>query len=180
MRFMREIGFWLSLGVTFALSAQSWADGPTSVDSSALKDNSSGGIVSRLFPDDDKGPPWRMKAKRQKDRMENATAKKPARSKSDANKAEVKKVEDATPKEPSPREKELAEVRQAQAAYLRRLADCDQLRDIALKTNDENLNRQADEIQAQAWSIYTKRVASHSSELASGMAEQKDLGAKEE
>jgi hypothetical protein len=121
-----------------------------------------------------------MKAKREKDRQENASAKKSARSPSNTNKAEVKKVGDATPKELSPREKELAEVKREQAAYLRRLADCDQIREIALKNNDEELNRQADELQAQAWSIYTKRVAAHSSEIASGTNDQKNGRAKED
>jgi len=180
MRIGGITGIGLGLFGTFALSAVAWADGPVGGDNPAFKDTSSNGIISRLFPDDDKGPPWRMKAKRQKDRLENPTGRKPTRSKSDSNKAEVKKPAETTPKEPTQREKELAEVKREQAAYLRRLAVCDQLRDIALKNNDENLNRQADELQAQAWSIYSKHVASHSSESDSGASDQKEMGAKEE
>jgi hypothetical protein len=159
----------LSLGLwgTIALGAVAWADGPNRGENPAFQDNQSGGIISRLFPDDDKGPPWRMKAKKQRDRLENSAAKKSAhskgdsnKSKSDTNKVEVKNQTEPAPKEPSPQEKELAEVKREQADYLRRLAACDRMKEIALKNNDENLNRQADELQAQAWAIYSKHTAS--------------------
>ena len=55
---------------------------------------------------------------------------------------------------------QVAALKRDQAEYLRRLAVCDQLREVALKNNDENLSRQADELQAQAWTIYSKHVAS--------------------
>jgi hypothetical protein len=162
MRKLTMMGLGLCTFGAFTLGTRVWADGPNKGDSPAVQDNPSSGIISRLFPDDDKGPIWRIKAKRQKDRLENATAKKSARSKSDSNKTEVKKPVDSAPKEPNAHEKEMAEVKREQAAYLRRLAVCDQLRDIALKNNDDNLNRQADELQAQAWAIYSKHVASFS------------------
>jgi hypothetical protein len=116
-----------------------------------------------------------MKAKKQRDRLENSAAKKSARSKgdsnkgkSDSNKGEVKNQIEPAPKEPSPQEKELAEVKREQAAYLRRLAVCDQMREIAIKNNDDNLNRQADELQAQAWAIYSKHTVSLSTGNAPG------------
>ncbi len=168
---MRKTGIMeLGLGLlgTFALGAVAWADGPNKSDNAALQDYQSSGIISRLFPDDDKGPPWRMKAKKQKDRLENSAAKKSALSKSDSTKLEVKKQTEPAVKEPSPREKELAEVKREQAAYLRRLAVCDQMREIALKNNDENLNRQADELQAQAWAIYSKHTGSFATGKAPG------------
>jgi hypothetical protein len=180
MRFSGILGIGLSLIGAVALNGGAWADGPAGGDNPAFKDNSSNGIVSRLFPDDNMGPPWRMKAKRQKDRMENPTGKKPTQTKIDSKKAEVKKPVESAPKEPSAREKELAEVKREQADYLRRLAVCDQLRDIALKNSDESLNRQADELQAQAWSIYTKHVAAHSVEAASGSKDLNETGSKEE
>jgi hypothetical protein len=145
-----------------ALGISARADGPNKGDNSVVPDNSSTGIISRLFPDDDKGPVWRIKAKRQKDRLDNATAKKLARTKSEPKKVEDKNTVEASPKEADVHEKEMAEVKREQAAYLRRLAVCDQMRDIALKNNDEKLNRQADELQAQAWAIYSKRIASFS------------------
>lgn len=160
---MRKSGIMgLGLGVlgTFALGTAVWADGPNKADNPVPADNPSSGIISRLFPDDNQGPPWRMKAKKQKDRLENT--QKSAQRKSDANKVAAQKPVSAAPKEPTQHEKEQAEVKREQAAYLRRLAVCDQLRDIALKSNDENLNRQADELQAQAWAIYSKHTASFS------------------
>ncbi len=168
---MRKLGI-LALGLSifgaFTLVTPAWGDGPNKGDNPALQDNQSSGIMSRLFPDDDKGPIWRIKAKRQKDRLENVTAKKSTRSKGDSNKAEVKKPVEAAPKEPTPHEREMAEVKREQTAYLRRLAVCDQLRDIALKNNDENLNRQADELQSQAWDIYSKHVTTISANLRPG------------
>jgi hypothetical protein len=126
----------------------------------SFADNQSTGIVSRLFPDDDKGPPWRLKAKKQKDRLEHSAATKSAPSKRDSNKKdETNKPVETVAKEPSKREKEMADIKREQAAYFRRLAVCDQLRDVALKNNDENLRRQAEELEAQASAIYFKQTA---------------------
>jgi hypothetical protein len=40
------------------------------------------------------------------------------------------------------------------------LAVCDQLREIALQKNDDELSHQADELQAQAWAVYSKHIVS--------------------
>ncbi len=45
-------------------------------------------------------------------------------------------------------------------AFMRRMAVCDRLRQIAEATNDADLGRQADALQEQAWLIYTRRTAS--------------------
>lgn len=45
-----------------------------------------------------------------------------------------------------------------QRAFLRRLAVCDRLRQIAIQTNDEGLFRQADQLQEQAWSLCLERT----------------------
>jgi hypothetical protein len=149
---MVELG--LALLGTIGIAAIGRAEGPKK-ENPAPAENPSSGIISRLFPDDNQGPPWRMKAKRQKEKMEHMRPS--ASSKTETTKLESKKA--AAPKEPTAQEKERAEVKREQADYLRRLAACDQLREIAIKNNDENLNRQADELQAQAWTIYTKHIA---------------------
>lgn len=165
-----ELG--LGLFGIFALGTAAWADGPNKGDNIPPADSQSSGIISRLFPDDNQGPPWRMKAKRQKDKMEHMRPSSP--SKSETTKVESKKP--AGSKEPTPQEKEQAEIKREQAAYLRRLAVCDQLRDIAFKNNDDNLNRQADELQAQAWTIYTKHIAAISKSQVGGEGNEEPGG----
>jgi hypothetical protein len=157
MRKIAILAIGSSLLGTLILAAAAWAGSKDNEPTFA--DNQSTGIVSRLFPDDDKGPPWRLKAKKQKDRLEHSSAKKPAQSKSDLNKDETHKSIETVSKEPSKREKEMADIKREQAAYFRRLAVCDQLRDVALKNNDESLRRQAEELEAQASAIYFKQTA---------------------
>lgn len=43
------------------------------------------------------------------------------------------------------------------ADWLRRVAVCTQLEDIALETNDEELRRQAESLSSRAWEMYLKR-----------------------
>jgi hypothetical protein len=141
---------------TLVLAAAAWAAGKD--NEPGIADNQSPGIVSRLFPDDDKGPPWRLKAKKQKHMLDNGSTKKSAPKKSDLNKDEANKSDNVS-KEPTKHEKEMADIKREQAAYFRRLAVCDQLRDVALKNNDENLRRQAEELESQASAIYFKQTA---------------------
>src|SRR5437773_623591 len=164
---MRKLETWgLALLGTFALGTIARADGPTKGDSGPLvQADQSPSWIARFFADDDQGPPWRVKAKKQKDRfekerLENESANKAVRKQSDRNRAETKKSNELDAKETGKRDQETAAVKREQADYLRRLAVCDQLREIALKNNDENLNRQADDLQAQAWAVYSKHVAS--------------------
>ena len=164
---MRKLETWgLALVGTFALGTIAWADGPTKGDSGPLvQADQSPSWIARFFADDDQGPPWRVKAKKQKDRfekerLENESANKAVRKQSDRNRAETKKSNELDAKETGKRDQETAAVKREQADYLRRLAVCDQLREIALKNNDDNLNRQADDLQAQAWAVYSKHVAS--------------------
>ena len=44
-----------------------------------------------------------------------------------------------------------------QRTYLRRLAVCDKLREIARESNDEELNRRADQLEQRAWSACMQR-----------------------
>ena len=128
-----------------------------------VEGDQSPGWLARFFADDDQGPAWRRKAKRQRDRLEkerleNESSKKAARKPND--RLDAKKSDEAAGQEPSRHDQEVAALKRDQAEYLRRLAVCDQIREVALKNNDENLSRQADELQAQAWTIYSKHVAS--------------------
>lgn len=48
---------------------------------------------------------------------------------------------------------------QADAAYFRRLAVCDHLREIAAAKNDAELERKAEELSEKSWQVYTKQLA---------------------
>jgi hypothetical protein len=54
---------------------------------------------------------------------------------------------------------EQAKLKREQAVYLRRLAVCDRLREVALRTNGETLSQKADQLEAQALAVYNKRIA---------------------
>src|SRR5437764_527162 len=109
------------------------ADGPTK---DSVKDSGpngqtdqSPGWFARLFADDNQGPPWRVKAKKQKDRLEkerldNEAAKKAAPKSGD------RKSNESEAKEAGMRDQEAGVIKHEQAEYLRRLAVCDQLREI--------------------------------------------------
>src|SRR5262249_39147652 len=60
---------------------------------------------------------------------------------------------------PSPAESATREQARQRNAYLRRMLVCDRLRQIAQETNDADLERQADELQEQAWAVYQKHTA---------------------
>jgi hypothetical protein len=147
------------------LGAMARADGPTKGDSGpGVEGDQSSSWIARFFADDDQGPRWRVKAKKQKERLEkerveNEAAKKALQKTSDRS---AKKSNEPEAKETDKRDRDTAAIKREQADYLRRLSVCDQLREIALKNNDDDLNRQADELQAQAWAIYSKHVASMS------------------
>jgi DNA-binding protein H-NS len=53
---------------------------------------------------------------------------------------------------------------QADAAYFRRLAVCDHLREIAAAKNDPELERQAEELSEKSWQVYTKQLAQSSAQ----------------
>jgi hypothetical protein len=157
---MRKVAFLTlasSMFGTLALVAVAWVGAKD--NEPTIPEAESPGLLSRLFPDDNMGPSWRLKAKKQRYRLEEDSAKKPVRAKSDSKKDDSNKPAEAALQEPSKHEKEIAEMKREQAAYLRRLAVCDQLRDVALKNNDENLRRQAEELEAQASAIYFKQTS---------------------
>ena len=143
------------------------ADGPTKDSGPNGQSDQSPGWFARLFADDNQGPPWRVKAKKQKDRLEKERLDNEAAKKA-ATKSADRKSNESEAKEAGKREQEAAAIKHEQAEYLRRLAVCDQLREIALKNNDEGLNHQTDDLQSQAWAIYSKHVAS----ISGGKVEQ--------
>ena len=102
---MRKLETWgLALVGTFALGTIAWADGPTKGDSGPLvKADPSPSWIARFFADDDQGPPWRVKAKKQKDRfekerLENESANKAVRKQADRDKTDDKKSKEETAK----------------------------------------------------------------------------------
>ncbi len=56
------------------------------------------------------------------------------------------------------------------ADWIRRIAVCDKLREIAIVANDEELRRKADQLDQRAWDVYVK----HTANLPSGMASLQD------
>lgn len=81
-------------------------------------------------------------------------------------KKDSKPAQTAKPKAPPPEaeieerpsEKAAERFQREQRAFLRRLAVCDRLRQVALQTNDDELLRRADELQEQAWSLCLERT----------------------
>lgn len=64
---------------------------------------------------------------------------------------------------------------QEEANFLRRSAVCLKLQEIALRTNDEELMRKAEELRERAWTIYTERVANFSMGEERAQNEHEDL-----
>jgi hypothetical protein len=63
------------------------------------------------------------------------------------------------PLAPNPAETMAFEQQRQMNAYLRRVAVCDRLRDIAFQNNDTELQRQADQLELRAWEIYRQHTA---------------------
>jgi hypothetical protein len=90
-------------------------------------------------------------------------------------------------KKPAPQPKpkalpETAKIQAEQAALIRRLAVCDKLKEIALRTNDNDLLQRAEQLDARAWATYTQRTgASRSGDGAaySALDPEKGSGGKE-
>src|SRR5262249_51237152 len=75
-------------------------------------------------------------------------------------KAEEKKPQpDPEPRRPSAAESARALRVREEAALHRRVAVCDQLRDVAYRTQDRELLRKAEELEAIAWDTYNVRTA---------------------
>lgn len=83
---------------------------------------------------------------------------KPSASKAPAT-GKGKKDADKIAGKDSASEENSAERAREQAALLRRLAVCDQLRTVAARKQDDALMRRADALDERAWDIYTRRVA---------------------
>jgi hypothetical protein len=65
----------------------------------------------------------------------------------------------AAPEPPITRQDVARSVEQEQKVYMERLAFCTKLRQIAVQTGDEELERKANELEKQAFDVFTKRTA---------------------
>lgn len=99
--------------------------------------------------------------------LKNKSAKKDGKdSKDNKAKPTTEKKSAAKPtvaEKPETEEKPVAEkaterFEREQRAFMRRLAVCDRLRQVALQTNDESLFRKADQLQEEAWSHCLERT----------------------
>jgi hypothetical protein len=79
---------------------------------------------------------------------------------------------------PLPPEQLAEAVRAEQMAYLRRLAVCTKLRDVATTANDEKLLEKADDLEKQAFQIYQARIARLGVKTAPRTSEEPTLDAK--
>jgi hypothetical protein len=62
-----------------------------------------------------------------------------------------------------------------EAAFFRRQAVCDELRAVALQTNDETLYRQADELEKRAYALYVKRVGNRAASAGAFESDEQTL-----
>ncbi len=85
--------------------------------------------------------------------------KSPAKKKATGGDKDAGKKQEQAGKPDKEKEDEKTKLKREQAAYLRRLAVCDRLREVALKTNDETLSQKAEQLEAQALAVYDKRIA---------------------
>jgi hypothetical protein len=73
-------------------------------------------------------------------------------------KEEKEKAEDKKPAPPSPAEIAAKELKRHEKALVRRMQVCDRLRQIALDTNETDLERQAEELEEQAKTVYQRHA----------------------
>jgi hypothetical protein len=59
----------------------------------------------------------------------------------------------------NPREQASKTIMEEQQAHLQRLAICTRLRELADETGNEELNQKAEELEKQAYEVYTKRIS---------------------
>jgi len=72
---------------------------------------------------------------------------------------EEKKVEEKPAPRTPGREQAVKEQEQQWNAFFRRQAACDRLREVAIITNNQELEREADRLYEQAWEVYRQRTA---------------------
>ena len=142
---MRACKWWVLgaavvLGWSAALAMASDEDG-TPARRPVVRPNERPGLIDKLF---DLGP--------------DTTAKKP--DKNTDKKDTAKKAEKpATSRSKANISPEAAELAREQTAFQRRVAVCDRLREIAIETNDTELDQLAQELNARAWAVYKQRTA---------------------
>jgi hypothetical protein len=142
---MRACKWWvygtaLVLGWSAALATASDEDG-TPARRPVVRPNERPGLIDKLF---DFGPDTTAK-KTDKNTDKKDAAKKPENT--------------ATAKPKASMSPEAAELAREQTAFQRRVAVCDRLREIAIETNDPELDQLAQELNARAWAVYKQRTA---------------------
>jgi hypothetical protein len=135
------LGTAVVLGWSTALATASDEDGLPQ-RRPVVRPNERPGLIDKLF--DLGSDPTAKKADK------NADKKKDAAKKADTAGAESPKAS------LSPAVSELA---REQAAFQRRVAVCDRLREVAIETNDTELDQMAQELNARAWAVYKQRTA---------------------
>jgi hypothetical protein len=84
---------------------------------------------------------------------------KPADKKPAANKPKATDEKQAEKKPVSAPEGAVAVRAKEEAAWIRRLQVCDRLKNLANQNNDDELYRQAEELEQRAWAVYLQRTA---------------------
>ena len=129
---MRRIGAWALSVTLFAGLLDSWAGAAEPRwRTTAKQESGSGGLFSRWFGSKDNS----AQKKPEPGKDSNTTAPKPSKARAEAEQA------------------------RAQAAFLRRMAVCDKLKQIGLETGNEELQRRADDLLERAQAAYSQRMA---------------------
>jgi hypothetical protein len=140
---MRRLGVWGGLGTAILLGLGTAALAEDPADGAAAP-HPNNGWYGHLFFSNDKPAP--------------APAPVPVRNDKKADRKGTKSPE--APAKVAPVVDEAAQQRnREEAAYLRRLAVCDKLKQIAYQTNDEKLQRQAEQLDERVWEVYSQRIA---------------------
>jgi hypothetical protein len=139
---MRRLGVWGGIGAALllGLGVTALADEPADGTAPAARPNN--GWYGHLFFSNGKAAPAPVPVRN--DKKADSKGTKPAEA----------------PVKVAPVVDEAAQQRnREEAAYLRRLAVCDKLKQIAYQTNDEKLQRQAEQLDERVWEVYSQRIS---------------------
>jgi hypothetical protein len=135
MRRLKFLGWEMALAV---ILSSVFAVRPAYAQDSKSKEADSQGWLSDLFGSKEKP----------------VAKKKPAGKNKDA-----AKEPDSSAKSNKEKDEESLLLKREQAAYLRRLAVCDRLREVAVSNNDFALSQTAEKLEAQALAVYNRHIA---------------------
>jgi hypothetical protein len=137
---MRRLGVWGGLGAALLLGLGVTATAEEPADSTPRPPTPNNGWYGHLFFSNARSAPAPVREDKKADRK----AAKPAEA----------------PVKVAPVVDEAAQQRnREEAAFLRRLAVCDKLKQIAYQTSDEKLQRQAEQLDERVWEVYSARIA---------------------